>query len=160
MAAHKTNNNKKIMVYCGLLMGIFTIPLIFLEEFLFVIIALLIWGLSIGGYWAMIAPVLADVVDESIVVLKRRQEGVYAGFQQFFGRLAIFIQALSFTLAHVLTDFSTDPYSAAAKFGVHIHLAIVPMICILVGTFVFWKWYDLTPEKVAENQKIIKEQNL
>ncbi|GAG91393.1 unnamed protein product, partial [marine sediment metagenome] len=113
MAAHKTNNNKKIMVYCGLLMGIFTIPLIFLEEFLLVVIALLIWGLSIGGYWAMIAPVLADVVDESIVKLKRRQEGVYAGFQQFFGRLAIFFQALSFTLAHVFTDFATDPYSTA-----------------------------------------------
>jgi len=160
MAAHKTNNNKKIMVYCGLLMGIFTIPLIFLEEFLLVVIALLIWGLSIGGYWAMIAPVLADVVDESIVKLKRRREGVYAGFQQFFGRLAIFFQALSFTLAHVFTDFATDPYSAAAKFGIHVHLAIVPMICILIGTFVFWKWYDLTPDKVAENQKIIKELNL
>ncbi len=160
MAAHKTNNNKKIMVYCGLLMGIFTIPLIFLEELLAIIIAMIIWGFSIGGYWAMIAPVLADVVDESIVVLKRRQEGVYAGFQQFFGRLAIFFQALSFTLAHVLTNFSADPYGDAAKLGIHIHLAVVPMICILVGTFVFWKWYDLTPEKVAENQKIIKEQNL
>ncbi len=159
-AAHKTNNNKKIMVYCGLLMGIFTIPLIFLEELLFIIIAMVIWGLSIGGYWAMIAPVLADVVDESIVVLKRRQEGVYAGFQQFFGRLAIFFQALSFTLAHVLTDFAVDPYSAAAKFGIHVHLAVVPMICILIGTLVFWKWYDLTPEKVTENQRIIKELNL
>ena len=160
MAAHKTNNNKKIMVYCGLLMGIFTIPLIFLEEFVMLIIAMVIWGLSIGGYWAMIAPVLADVVDESIVVLKRRQEGVYAGFQQFFGRLAIFFQALSFTLAHVFTNFAADPYSDAAKFGIHIHLAVVPMICILIGTFVFWKWYDLTPEKVAENQRIIKELNL
>ena len=38
--------------------------------------------LSIGGYYAMIAPVLADVVDESIVKLKKCQEGVYAGFQQ------------------------------------------------------------------------------
>jgi len=160
MAAHKTNNNKKVMVYCGLLMGIFTIPLIFLEEYLLIVIAMVIWGLTIGGYWAMIAPVLADVVDESIVKLKRRQEGVYAGFQQFFGRLAIFFQALSFTLAHVFTDFATDPYSAAAKFGIHIHLAIVPMICILIGTLVFWKWYDLTPDKIAENQKIIKELNL
>jgi len=159
-AAHKTNNNKKIMVYCGLLMGIFTIPLIFLEELLFIIIAMVIWGLSIGGYWAMIAPVLADVIDESIVTLKRRQEGVYAGFQQFFGRLAIFFQALSFTLAHLLTDFAAHPEAAAAKIGIHIHLAVVPMICILIGTFVFWKWYDLTPEKVAENQRIIKELNL
>ena len=159
-AAHKTNNNKKIMVICGLLMGVLAIPFIFIETFEGIIIALLIWGFSIGGYWAMIAPVLGDVVDESVVKLKRRQEGVYAGFQQFFGRLAIFLQALSFTLAHVFTGFDADPYSASAKFGVHIHLAIVPMICILVGTFVFWKWYDLTPERVAENQKKIIELNL
>ena len=159
-AAHKTNNNKKIMVICGLLMGVLAIPFIFIESFEGIIIALLIWGFSIGGYWAMIAPVLGDVVDESVVKLKRRQEGVYAGFQQFFGRLAIFLQALSFTLAHVFTGFDADPYSASAKFGVHIHLAIVPMICILVGTFVFWKWYDLTPERVAENQKKIIELNL
>ncbi|MFX1287635.1 MAG: MFS transporter [Promethearchaeota archaeon] len=160
LAAHKTNNNKLVMLLCGLLMGIFTIPLIFLEDLFWVIVALLIWGLSIGGYWAMIAPVLADVVDESVVRLKKRQEGVYAGFQQFFGRLAIFFQALSFTLAHVITGFDANPYSASAKFGVHIHLAIVPMICILFGTFVFWKWYDLTPDRVAENQKKIIELNL
>ena len=160
MAAHKTNDNKKIMVICGILMGIFTIPLIFLESLIGIIIAMVIWGLSIGGYWAMIAPVLADVVDESIVRLKKRQEGVYAGFQQFFGRLAILFQAISFTLSHVLTGFEADPYSASAKFGVHIHLAIVPMICILVGTFVFWKYYDLTTEKVALNQKKILELNL
>ena len=152
MAAHKTNNNKLIMVICGILMGVFTIPLIFLEELVAIVIALLIWGFSIGGYWAMIAPILADVVDESVVKLKKRQEGVYAGFQQFFGRLAIFFQALSFALAIT--------FSPTAKISVHIHLAVVPMICILVGTFVFWKWYNLTPEKVAENQKKIIELNL
>jgi Na+/melibiose symporter-like transporter len=141
-------------------MGIFTIPLIFLETLIGIIIAMVIWGLSIGGYWAMIAPILADVVDESVVRLKKRQEGVYAGFQQFFGRLAILFQALSFTLSHVFTGFEADPYSASAKVGVHIHLAIVPMICILVGTFVFWKWYDLNAGKVAENQKKIIELNL
>ena len=151
-AAHKTNNNKKIMVLCGLLMGIFTIPLIFLENLIAIIIALVVWGLSIGGYWAMIAPILADVVDDSVVKHKKRQEGVYAGFQQFFGRLAIFFQALSFALART--------FSPTEKIGIHIHLAVVPMICILVGTFVFWKWYDLTPEKVAKNQKKIIELNL
>jgi Na+/melibiose symporter-like transporter len=140
------------MIICGLLMGIFTIPLIFLEFFIGVVIALLIWGLSIGGYWAMIAPVLADVVDESVVRQKRRQEGVFAGFQQFFGRLAIFFQALSFALART--------FSPTDKIGVHIHLAVVPMICILLGTFVFWRWYDLTPDRVAENQKKIIELNL
>ncbi len=152
MAAHKTNNNKQIMVLCGLLMGVFTIPLIFLESLVGIIIAMVVWGLSIGGYWAMIAPVLADVVDESVVTHKRRQEGIYAGFQQFFGRLAIFFQALSFALART--------FSPTNKIGVHIHLAVVPMICILIGTFVFWKWYNLTPDRVAENQKKIIELNL
>lgn len=150
-AAHKTNNNKKIMVYCGFLMGIFTIPLIILEELVAIIIAMVVWGLSIGGYWAMIAPTLADVIDESVVTHKKRQEGVFAGFQQFFGRLAIFFQALSFALART--------FSPTDQVAVHIHLAVVPMICIFVGTFVFWRFYNLTPDKVAENQKKIIELN-
>ena len=108
----------------------------------------------------MIAPILADVIDESVVTHKRRQEGIFAGFQQFFGRLAIFFQATSFAITHVITDLAGDPYSASAKFGVHIHLAVVPMICILFGTFVFWRWYSLTPDRVAENQQKIIELNL
>ncbi len=120
---------------------------------------MVVWGLSIGGYWAMITPILADVIDESVVKHKKRQEGVFAGFQQFFGRLAIFFQALSFALAHVFTGLEVDPYSASEKFGVRINLAIVPMICILVGTFVFWRWYNLTPDIMAENQKKIIELN-
>ena len=100
----------------------------------------------------MIAPTLADVIDESVVKSKKRQEGVFAGFQQFFGRLAIFFQALSFALVRT--------YSPTDQFAVHVHLAVVPMICILVGTFIFWRFYNLTPDKVAENQKKIIELNL
>jgi GPH family glycoside/pentoside/hexuronide:cation symporter len=157
--AKKTNDNRKIMLITATLMGVFVTPLIFLKDYYLIIIAVFIWGTAQGGYWSMIFPVFSDVIDESVVLHEKREEGTYIGIQQFFGRLGLIIQVMSFSIIHSLTGFveGSDTQSAQAIWGIHMHLALVPMICILLGAFVFWRWYDLRPEKVEENQlKIIE----
>ena len=69
---------------------------------------------------------------------------------------------MSFTLIHSLTGFveGSDTQTSLALWGIHIHTAIVPMVCIFIDAFVFWKWFDLTPDRVSENQKRIKELKL
>lgn len=157
--AQKTNDNGKIMLITAILMGIFVIPLIFLSSYLFVAIAVFVWGLAQGGYWCMIFPVFSDVIDESVVCCEKREEGTYIGIQQFFGRLGLIIQVLSFAIVHTLTGFveGASTQTPLAIMGIHIHAAIVPMICVLFGALIFWILYDLTPEKVNENQRKIKE---
>jgi GPH family glycoside/pentoside/hexuronide:cation symporter len=160
--AQKTNDNRKIMLIASILLGIFVLPLAFIEDYFLIVIILIIWGLALGGYWAMIFPTFSDVIDESIVLHEKREEGTYIGIQQFFGRLGLIIQVMSFTLIHSLTGFveGSDTQTPLALWGIHIHTAIVPMVCIFIGAFVFWKWYDLTPDKVIENQQKIKELKL
>lgn len=157
--AKKTNDNRKIMLITATLMGVFVTPLIFLKDYYLIIIAVFVWGTAQGGYWSMIFPVFSDVIDESVVLHEKREEGTYIGIQQFFGRLGLIIQVMSFSIIHSLTGFveGSDTQSAQAIWGIHMHLALVPMICILLGAFVFWRWYDLRPDKVEENQlKIIE----
>jgi len=107
----------------------------------------------------MIFPVMADVVDDAVIITGKREEGVYIGFSQFFGRLGIVAQAITFGTVHALTGFvegaSTQPPSAV--WGIQLHLGFIPMIFILIGALVFWKYYKLTPETIqANHEKLIE----
>jgi len=156
--SQKTNNNRKLMIIAGILMSLFNIPLIFIRDLIPMMIAMVVWGTGQGGFWFLIFPVLADVIDNSVVVTGRREEGIYSGFQQFFGRVGIMIQAMTFAIVHYLTGFveGADFQLESAIWGIHIHLAVVPMVLMLFGTFIFWRFYDLRPSSVDENQLKIK----
>ena len=160
--AHKTNDNRKVILIAGSLMVVATAPLIFLENYFGFIIAIFIWGLVFGGYWVMLAPVLGDVIDESIVRTGRREEGIYNGFQQFFGRLSFLFAALSIAIVHTLTGFreGVEAQSPLAIMGIHIHLGLIPMLFMLASVILLWRGYDLTSEKVKANQEKVKEMGL
>lgn len=60
---------------------------------------------------------------------------------------------------HELTGFAegaaTQPPTAV--FGIALHTGIIPAIFMAIGTLVFWKFYDITPEKSAEIKARLKE---
>jgi len=154
--SHKTNNNKKIMLISAVGLGISTLPLLFLTNYWGVVAVMFVWGLFLGGFWFMIFPVMSDVIDESVVITGKREEGIYVGFSQFFARIGIIAQTLTFAIVHTLTGFieggdpSIQPASAAV--GIQIHLGLIPAIFIFIGALFFWKLYKLTPEKIQATQ--------
>ncbi|MBY8986730.1 MAG: MFS transporter [Candidatus Lokiarchaeota archaeon] len=160
--AQKTDNNKKVMLINSILLTVFTIPFIFLDSVIIALIVMILWGFGLGGFWTMLAPVFGDVINESVAKNEKRQEGIFNGFLQFFGRLAILVQAISFASVHTITGFiegsgiQPDP----AIWGIHVHFALIPAIFMLLATLIFWKFYDLTPDKVRLNQERIIELNL
>ncbi|MHA1668997.1 MAG: MFS transporter [Promethearchaeota archaeon] len=160
----RVKNNKNVMLISGLLLAAFTIPLTFYRDYNLIVFEMLLWGLAMGGFWIMIFPVSADVIDNAVVITKKREEGLYTGFQQFFGRVGIIIQALTFAIIHEVTGFNEalGPLNQPepAIWGIHFHQALIPAIFVIIGALVFWKWYMLTPEKVQENQEIIKEMGI
>lgn len=160
--AGKTNSNRKIVLITGLALTLFTTPMIFINDVIGFIIALFLWGSFMGGFWVLQLPILGDVIDEAVMKTQKREEGIYSGFQQFFSRLAFFAQALSFAIVHTLTGFveGSDTQTAQAIEGIKIHFAVVPMAALLIGVLLFWKFYDITPEKVAINRKKLAELGL
>jgi len=162
--AQKKNENRKVIIIAASLMVLAVAPLIFLENYLGVIITLFIFGFVWGGFWVMLAPVLADVIDESVVRTGKREEGVYNGFQQFFGRLSFALAILSIAIVQILTGFKegTGPegQTPLAIWGVHLYIGLIPMLFILAAAIILWKRYDLTQEKVKANQEKIKEMGL
>ncbi len=157
--AHKLNDNRKVALITGGILTALTTPFIFINEYVQFIIVMVLWGIPLGGFWAMQMPILGDVIDESVVKTGKRKEGIYNGFQQFFSRLAIVAQALSFSIVHVMTGFveGSPTQTPLAEWGIHVHLAVVPMVAMIIGLLIFYRFYDLTPEKIRINQlKILK----
>jgi GPH family glycoside/pentoside/hexuronide:cation symporter len=160
--ANKTNDTRKVMIIAGLTLVITTIPLIFIEEYITLIFVMILWGAALGGFWAIIVPAFADVIDESVIMMNKREEGIYNGLLTFYGRIAIILQAISFAIIHTLTGFEEGAATQTplAVQGIHIHLALLPAIAMLIGILVFWKLYDLTPDKIAAVKKKLDELKL
>jgi Na+/melibiose symporter-like transporter len=74
------------------------------------------------------------------------------------------VQAISFAFVHTITEFveggAVGAQPSSAIWGIHVHFALIPAIFMLIATLVFWKFYDLTPDKVKLNQERIIELNL
>lgn len=162
MVARKIRSNQKalMMSACVLIVGL--IPMIFVSSILGYTISITIFGLGFGGYWFLITPAMADVIDEVVVKTGKRNDGIYMGFRAFFGRLSYAVQAVSFALVHTLTkfDIQEDVQTDEAIFGIRIHSAILPIIFMSLGVLVFWKMNSLNTEKMEEIHQKLEEMNL
>ena len=169
--SNKVNDNRKVSLIGGFGMVISFIPLIFVTGILGWMICLMIFGLALGGQWFTDNPTLGDVLDDIAVKTGKRQQAIYYGFQSFFIRLGYSTIAVTIAIVHTLTGFvegapslaqlvAQSPTPDLALFGIRIHAAIVPAIIIFICTLIFWKYYKLTPEKVAANKEKLKELGL
>ena len=158
----KINDNRKTIIFAGTVMTIVTAPLIFITDYYLFVFAILIWGFGLGGFWILLDPVLGDVIDEQVVRTGKRSEGITYGVRAFFGRFSLVAQALTFAIVHTLTGFNenVEVQSAEAIWGIQMHLALIPMIFILISTLTFWKLYDLNANKVRINKEKLAELGL
>jgi len=158
----KTGDNKKTSVIGAILMVCFAIPLSIFSDLSLVLITVFLFGIGLGAYWAMMVPVYSDVIDESVIETGKRQEALFGGFRFFFGRLAMVIQAITLAVVHELTGFSegASVQSKTAVFGIALHTGIIPAIFMAIGTLIFWKFYDITPEKSAKIKAQLKEMGI
>ncbi|MHA1796285.1 MAG: MFS transporter [Promethearchaeota archaeon] len=168
---NKLNDNKKTSILGAICMILSYIPMIFVTTPIGWILALFLFGAGLGGQWFMDPPTMGDVLDDIAVKTGKRQQSIYYGYQSFIIRFGEAFKAITIGLAHYFTHLpsgvetydelvaNTDNVSLAI-FGIRIHTAIVPMILVIIATFLFWKYYDLTPEVVAENKKKLTEMNL
>ncbi|MHA2075007.1 MAG: MFS transporter [Candidatus Hodarchaeales archaeon] len=160
-------SNQNMLMASALCMAIVVFPMTFIgssyEGFM---IFLFLFGLGFGGYWMIMTPALADVIDEIVLKAGKRNDGIYMGFRAFFGRLAFVVQALSFWIVHEITGFvanspsGVDSQTPTAMFGIHIHMALIPAILLIIGILVFWRLNDLNTEKVAEIKSQLIERGL
>ena len=174
--AKKIKDNQYLIIIGGFLLAGVTVPFIFLQKSVPLVIGnltlnsfniflwMILWGSMLGLFWSMTGPVMADVVDEIVVKTKVRKEGTYMGLRAFFGRLAYVVQALSFAIVHEITGFieqgAVADQPAAAILGIRVHMGLIPVICMVLGTIIFMFMNTLNPKKNADIKKQLEELKL
>jgi GPH family glycoside/pentoside/hexuronide:cation symporter len=156
----KFKSHQRLITIATFCLAIFCVPLLFVKTYWGFVVAMFGWGLSFGGFWLLMTPAMADVIDEVVVKTGKRDDGVYLGFRAFFGRLAYAVQAIAFWAVHALTGFAQNPRSVQAQAGIRAHTAAIPAIFLLLGALVFIKMNTLNEAKVEENRRILAERSL
>jgi GPH family glycoside/pentoside/hexuronide:cation symporter len=160
--AHRINNNRKLSLAAGIILFITFIPMIFIDGLIPWTIALLFFGVGIGGHWYVDPPTMGDVLDDIAVRTGKSQQAIYYGFQSFFIKFGQSFIGITIGISHILTGFTggNKPQTPLAVFGIRIHTAIVPAILVIITLLIFWKLYKLTPDRVAANKAKLKEMNI
>jgi GPH family glycoside/pentoside/hexuronide:cation symporter len=156
----KVGDHQKLIAAATFALAVLCLPLMFAHSYYEFVAAMFGWGLAFGGFWLLMTPAMADVIDAIVVASGKRDDGIYLGFRAFFGRLAYGVQALIFALVHLATGFAANPRSAEAQFGIRLHTAAFPALFLVIGGIVFLRMNRLGKAKVEENRRILAERNL
>lgn len=156
----KVKGHQNVLIITALLMAAFSFPMTFINSYTGFTIMMALWGVGFGGFWLMMTPAMADVIDEVVLIKKRRDDGVLLGFRAFFGRLSWAVQASAFWIIHSLTGFAENPHSPSAIWGIHIHMGLLPSILILIGVVIFWKMNTLNARKMEGIKKELEKLDL
>ncbi len=173
VVSRKVNNNKFMSIVGAITMLISYIPMFFVQGLWAWVAGLVLFGIGLSGQWFMDPPTMGDIIDDHAVKTGKKEPAIFLGYQTFFIRFGEAFKVLTILVVHELTYFPTGvpTYEGlvneltanqlqTALFGIRIHTAIVPAILVLVTLIVFWIWYPLTPDKVAENKRKLAEMNI
>ncbi|MCX7029370.1 MAG: MFS transporter [Spirochaetes bacterium] len=155
--ARKLENNQGLLAASAIALAVACVPMVFPLSYWGYVASMAVWGAAFGGFWMLIAPAMADVIDGIVARTGRRDDGVYLGFRAFFGRLSYAVQAAAFAVVHGLTGFAANPRSPQAIFGIRLHQAGIPAALLLVGFVVFKALNTITPESARRNRDLLKQ---
>ncbi len=173
LVSRKVNNNKVMSIIGAITMLVSYIPMFFVNGLIPWVIAVVIFGVGLSGQWFMAPPTMGDIIDDHAVRTGKKEASIFLGYQTFFIRFGEAFKVLTIMVVHLLTYFPTGEPTLTdlqavltpdqlrvALFGIRIHTAIVPAVLVLITLILFWIYYPLTPEKVAENKLKLAEMGL
>jgi GPH family glycoside/pentoside/hexuronide:cation symporter len=160
----KTDNHRSVLIYGGLIVIGPAILITFITDVTAIIGIMAVAGLGVGGFLIMMTPTFSDVIDESIIQTQMRNEGLFGGIRFFVTNFSRVSTAVILAVVHILTGFiegekNITKQPAEAIFGIQLHTGIIPALFFLAGIVIFWKYYDITPqkaEKIKEELKSLK----
>lgn len=154
--------NRKVYIYGMFLISILMIPWLFISDIISSFISIMLVGFGFGSILIFAYPGFSEVIDDVVVKSGKRKEGIYTGVRTFIGRIAYVSQGLIFAVVHQLTLYEPGAESQAplAIWGIRVIMALIPIICYIIGGLIILFIYDLTPDKVEMNKKFLMEHNL
>ncbi len=153
--ADKIKNTKLTYLLSGCVMLLSQIPMFFIQHYSYVVASILLFpfAFSFSGFWSTLrVPLTSEIFDELAVDFGSRNNSAFIGIRSIFFQVAIMFQSLIFGLVHILTDFDKNEpiQTLTAEYGIIFLFVGLSVILEIVVFIIFWKRYDLVPEKVKE----------
>ena len=156
--ARKLENNQGLLAASAVALAVACVPMVFPLGYWGYVASMAVWGAAFGGFWMLIAPAMADVIDGIVARTGRRDDGVYLGLPRLLrqARLARAGRSPS-RWCTSLTGFAADPRSPQAILGIRLHQAAIPAVLLIVGFVVFKALNTITPESARRNRELLKK---
>jgi GPH family glycoside/pentoside/hexuronide:cation symporter len=171
----KLKDTKKMYTYGMFIYGVAALLFFFYFNFTTLLIFAFIMGFAVGNMWAFGPNVYANVLDEYTMKIGKNQKGMVQGINAVFNRLAAAIDTYLITLVFVITGFAA--YSSVETLadlqavatanqiqgfitGFHVLVGIIPMILLIIGGLLFWKFFPLNRDRVVEIKDKLVELNI
>ena len=115
-------------------------------------------GFGLAGLLMVVDLLLSDVVDEDYLKTGKHREGIFFGFNGFFIRIAILMQAIALAITSKVTGFDEDKdvQSHAAQQGIKIQMIILPIIAFVIAIYVVRKYYYLHGDVLSKQRDNIR----
>ncbi|MHA1112307.1 MAG: MFS transporter [Promethearchaeota archaeon] len=107
----KKIGNTRMIIIGGILIICAGVPFLFISNAVTVIIFICFMGIAQVAFGMQLSPILADVVDELVAKIGKRQEGFVIGIRTLFARFGLVIQAITIALVHLITGFDQNSTS-------------------------------------------------
>ena len=108
----------------------------------------------------MLSPIFADCYDEIAVKTKKHQQATLLGVRNFFLKISVTAQSLIIAIIHLITVYEPINPSEEAIFGLRLIQGFLPFLFCVVGSLIFYKWYDLKGKKKQEIMQKLQEMGL
>lgn len=158
----KKIGNTRMIILGGILIICAGIPFLFISNSITVMIFVGFMGIAQVAYGLQLSPILANIVDELVAKIGKRQEGFIIGIRTLFARMGLIIQAITIGLIHLLFGFDqkSSTQTPLALIGLRVQLAVVPTIIMAIGIFLFWRLYDIDAKKKNEIRRKLADLKL
>lgn len=155
----KKIGSKKVFVIGMVTFGLSLFGFMFVQGMTGTIIVMGLGGLTSAGVGTNQWAIMSDILDETAVSFKKREESSVQGIVTLFDRLKLAIQPLVFLIVQSATGWvaGAEIQSDEAVFGVRLIIGVVTAIFLIIGGIILGLFYDITPEKALENQVKMKE---
>jgi len=133
-----------------------SLPLMFIDAYVMVLITAALMGLGFGGMLYFIYLIIADVIDEDELKTGVRREGAFFGITNFYMRLSMILSIVTIGFVFVQSDWGVYDPLVDVDFALRFLFIVIPGIALGISLVCLY-FYPFSKSKVEEIKKKLIE---
>jgi len=133
-----------------------SLPLMFIDAYVMVLLTAALMGLGFGGMLYFIYLIIADVIDEDELKTGVRREGAFFGITNFYMRLSMILSIVTIGFVFVQSDWGVYDPLVDVDFALRFLFIVIPGIALGISLVCLY-FYPFSKSKVEEIKKKLIE---